>query len=56
MQSVYVFIFITKIADFQCKNVDVSRTHELRQVIYLYFFKSFLGKVQLPSFIIVGYV
>ena len=43
MQSMFVFLDITKFADFQSKNADVSRTHECH-VIHI-FFGSSLGKV-----------
>ena len=55
MQSISVFLDITKVADFQRKNANVNRTLGICHVIYL-FFGSFLGKVELRSFIIVGYV
>ena len=44
MQSTSVFLDITKFADFQWKNADVSRTYEVYHVIHI-FFGSFLGKV-----------
>ena len=40
MQSVSVFIDVTKFAEFPCKNADVSRNH----VIHI-FFEFFLGQV-----------
>ena len=43
MQSVSVFLDIAKIADFQLKNADVSRTHRMCHVIHI--FRSSLGKV-----------
>ena len=45
MQSIYVFINITKIADFSQKSGDVSKTHGVCHVIYT-FSGYFLGKVQ----------
>ena len=44
MQSIFVFLDITKVADFWWKNADVSRTQELCRVIYI-FFGSSLGRV-----------
>ena len=44
MQSVPVFVDITKIADFRFKNADVSRTQGVCQVIFA-FFGSTLRKV-----------
>ena len=44
MQYIYVFLDITKIADFQWKNADVSRTQGVCHVIYIFFGLS-LGKV-----------
>ena len=53
MQSISVFldiafysflIFLDKIADFRCKNAEVSRTQGGCQVIHI-FFRSTLGKV-----------
>ena len=44
MQSVAVFLDITEVADFRWKNVDVSRTQEVCQVIYIFAGPS-LGKV-----------
>ena len=44
MQSVSVFLDISKSADFPWKNADVSRTHGVCHVIYI-FFDSSLGKV-----------
>ena len=55
MQSISVFLDITKFSDFQWKNAAVSRTQGVCQVIHI-FFGSSLGKVWLPSSIIVGYV
>ena len=46
MQSISVFLKITKITDFRRKNADDSRTEEVYHNIYL-FFGSFLGKVLL---------
>ena len=42
--NVYVFLDITKIADFGRKNADVGRTQGVCHVIYI-FFGSILGKV-----------
>ena len=53
MQSISVFLYIAKFADFQRKNIDVSRTKGVCQMIDI-FLKSSLGKVL--SFFIVGYV
>ena len=55
MQSISVFLGITKFADFRWKNADVSRTQGVCHVIHI-FFECSLGKVKLPSFIIVGYL
>ena len=48
MQSVSEFVDITKVADFQRKNADVSRTQELCHVIYVCFGSS-LGNVELSQ-------
>ena len=45
MQSISVFLDITKFADFRLKNADVSRTEVLHHVIHI-FFGSSLGKVR----------
>ena len=37
MQFVSVFLDITKVLDFQLKNVDVSRTQGVWHVIYMLF-------------------
>ena len=37
MQSIYVFLNITKVADFRRKNADFSRTQELCYMIYQFF-------------------
>ena len=39
MQSVSVFIDITKVADFSWKNADVRRTQGVCHVIHVYFGK-----------------
>ena len=44
MQCISVFLDIKKVADFQPKNDDVSRTQGVCQVIYM-FFGSPLGRV-----------
>ena len=44
MQSISVFLGISKIADFWRINADVSRNQEACHVIYI-FFGSSLGKV-----------
>ena len=44
MQSISVFLDITKVADFQGKNADVSRTQGVNYVIYV-FWGSFADKV-----------
>ena len=44
MQSISVFLDITKVADFQWKNADVSRTQGVNYVIYV-FWGSFADKV-----------
>ena len=41
--DISVFLDITKVVDFQWKNVDVSRTQEVCHVIYILFGSS-LGK------------
>ena len=43
MQSISVFLDITKIAVFRWKNADLSRTQAVFHVIYK-FFRSYLGK------------
>ena len=43
MQSISVFLDITKVTDFRLKNTDVSRTQVVRHVVYT-FFESSLGK------------
>ena len=43
MQSISVFLDITKVTDFRLKNTDVSRTQVVRHVVYI-FFESSLGK------------
>ena len=56
MQSISVFLDITKLADFWRKNANISRSQEVCHVIHI-FFKSSLGKsIAVPGFIIVGYV
>ena len=55
MQSIFVFLDITKVADLRRKNGYVSRPLGVCHKIYI-FFGSFLGDVWLLSFIIVGYV
>ena len=44
MQSISVFFDITKFADIQWKNADISRSQGVRHVIHI-FFGPFLGKV-----------
>ena len=44
MQSISVFLDITKDADFWLKNDDASRTQEVCPAIFI-FFESSLGKV-----------
>ena len=44
MESISVFLDITKIANFRWKNGDVSKTQSVRHVIYISFGSS-LGKV-----------
>ena len=44
MKSLSVFLDITKVADSWSKIADISRTHGLYHVIYI-FFRSSLGKV-----------
>ena len=44
MQSISVFLDITKVADFRLKNADVSRTQGVCHVIYI-FSGSYLGNV-----------
>ena len=48
MQAISAFFGIAKVADFWCKNADVSRTHKSLKchVIYIVFGSS-LGKLQL---------
>ena len=55
MESISVFSDIGKFADFRWENADVNRTQGVCQVIHI-FFGSSLGKLKLPSFIIVRYV
>ena len=44
IQFISIFLDISKFADFQRKNVDVSRTQGVCYMIYI-FFGFFLGKV-----------
>ena len=44
MQPMSVFLDITKVANFQWKNADVSRTQDVCHMIYMVFGSS-LGKV-----------
>ena len=44
MEFVSAFFDISKFADFQLENGDVSRTQEVRCVVHL-FLKLYLGKV-----------
>ena len=44
MQSISVFFDKTKVADFQQKNIDISRTQGVCRMIYIFFISS-LGKV-----------
>ena len=44
MQSIFVFLDITKVADLRWKNADVSRTLGVCHVTFM-FFGSSLGKV-----------
>ena len=44
MQSISVFLDITKVADFRSKNADLSRTQGVCHVIYILFGSS-LDKV-----------
>ena len=44
MQSINLFLDITKVADFWWKNADFSKTQRVCHVIYM-FFRSSLGKV-----------
>ena len=37
MQSVSVFLDVTKFSDFQRKNADVSRAQGVRPVVYMFF-------------------
>ena len=37
MQSVSVFLDVTKFSDFQRKNADVSRAKGVRPVVYMFF-------------------
>ena len=46
MQSISAFLDITKFADFQSKNADVSRSQGVCHVTHI-FFGSSLGKAQL---------
>ena len=43
MQSIFVFLDITKVADFRCKNADISRI-DGSVSCDLYIFVSSLGK------------
>ena len=56
MQSIFVFLDITKFADFWWKNADVSRTQGVCQVIYIIFWIFFRSGITVPSIIYVGYV
>ena len=44
MQSIYVFLHITKVADFRLKNAGVRETQRVCHVMYI-FFGSSLCKV-----------
>ena len=46
MQSISIFLDITKSADFRWQNADVSRTQGVCHMVYI-FFGSSLGKVWL---------
>ena len=46
MQSIFVFLDTTKVAEFRWKEANVSRTQRVFHVIYT-FFESSLGKVYL---------
>ena len=49
MQSIPVFLEVTKVADFRRKNTGVSRIKEVCHVIYI-FFESFSDKVYCAKF------
>ena len=44
VQSIFLFLDITKVADFWWKNADISRSQGVCHMIYI-FFGTFLGKV-----------
>ena len=54
IQSISVFLHVTKFTDFRWKNADVSRSQGVSYVIHMIFGSS-LG-ITVPSFIIVGYI
>ena len=56
MQSIPVFLDVTKVADLRWKNADVSRTHGMSDMIYIFFLIFFRQGTTVPSSIIVGYV
>ena len=55
MQSIFVFLDITKFADFQWKNPDVSRNQDVCHVIRI-FWIFFRYGITVPCFIIAAYV
>ena len=54
IQSISVFLHVTKFTDFRWKNADVSRSQGVSYVIHMILGSS-LG-ITVPSFIIVGYI
>ena len=57
MQSISVFLDITKVANLRRKYANVSRTQGMCLVIFfIFYFWIFRQSITVPSFIIVGYV
>ena len=56
MRSMPVFLDVAKVADLRWKNADVSRTHGVSDMIYIFFLIFFRQGTTVPSSIIVGYV
>ena len=52
MHSISTFLAIAKFADFRLKNADVSTTHGVCHVFWIFFRQG----ITVPSLIILGYV
>ena len=50
MQSISVFLEITKVTDFRCKIADVSRTQGVCHVNYILFLNLLYVKYDCPKF------